>query len=208
MIARNSKKKNSKTFDNKSKPVKRELAGEVRIIGGKWKRTKLPVSDLPGLRPTPDRIRETLFNWLGQDLHGWKCLDAFAGTGALGFEAASRGATVVTLVEKNRRLVQQLRDLQEKLQANEVNIVGGDALAVLKRCEARSMDLIFIDPPYTADLFDEALLLAQRVLAPGGAIYLEANHPIEPPEGLIVYKQAQAGAVCYYLFTHASENVF
>src|SRR3954471_8758480 len=93
---------------------------EVRIVGGLWKRTRLPVLDKPGLRPTPDRVRETLFNWLGQDLAGWRCLDAFAGTGALGFEAASRGAAQVLLVEQDPQLVDQLRVVQRKLAATQV----------------------------------------------------------------------------------------
>ena len=92
------------------KPVKRLEPSDhqVRIVGGRWKRSRLPVANKAGLRPTPDRVRETVFNWLGQDLSGWSCLDAFAGTGALGFEAASRGATAVTLVENDRELVLQL----------------------------------------------------------------------------------------------------
>src|SRR3954467_663665 len=98
-------------------PGHRSLPNQVRIIGGMWKRTKLPVADKPGLRPTPDRVRETLFNWLGQDLAGWRCVDAFAGTGALGFEAASRGAAEVLLVEQDGILVSQLMALQKKLAA-------------------------------------------------------------------------------------------
>src|SRR3989338_10227893 len=93
---------------------------EIRIIGGQWKRTKLKVADKPGLRPTPDRVRETLFNWLGQDLTGWRCIDAFAGTGALGFEAASRGAAEVLLCEQDATLVAQLKALQRKLHASMV----------------------------------------------------------------------------------------
>src|SRR6187431_320127 len=98
------------------RPVARAVH-EVRIIGGLWKRTKLAVADKPGLRPTPDRVRETLFNWLGQDLDGWRCIDAFAGTGALGFEAASRGAAQVLLVEQDPQLVDQLRSMQARLSA-------------------------------------------------------------------------------------------
>src|SRR5215212_6919483 len=102
--------------------MKTRLAHEVRIIGGLWKRTKLPVADKPGLRPTPDRVRETLFNWLGQDLTGLRCVDAFAGTGALGLEAASRGATDVLLVEQDPQLVNMLRAAQVKLGANGVKV--------------------------------------------------------------------------------------
>ena len=92
-------------------PAAKAGAGEIRIIGGQWKRTRLKVATQPGLRPTPDRVRETLFNWLGQDLTGWRCLDAFAGTGALGLEAASRGAAAVRLVEQDAALVAQLNTL-------------------------------------------------------------------------------------------------
>ncbi|HZE92871.1 MAG TPA: RsmD family RNA methyltransferase, partial [Rhizobacter sp.] len=94
--------------------------GEVRLIGGQWKRSKLPVADAAGLRPTPDRVRETLFNWLGQDLDGWRCLDAFAGSGALGFEAASRGASEVMLLERDARLSAGLRAVQQRLKASMV----------------------------------------------------------------------------------------
>src|SRR6478735_2868783 len=114
---------------------------EVRIVGGQWKRTRLPVADKPGLRPTPDRVRETLFNWLGQDLDGWRCLDAFAGTGALGFEAASRGARQVTLVESDAALAAQLRATQERLGAQAARVQRGDGLLVLQRCAPASLDL-------------------------------------------------------------------
>src|SRR5436190_5949296 len=107
-----------------SSPPARALAAaphEVRIIGGQWKRTKLPVADKPGLRPTPDRVRETLFNWLGQDLTGQRCIDLFAGTGVLGFEAASRGAAHVVLVEQDPQLVDLLRATRAKLGADAVD---------------------------------------------------------------------------------------
>ena len=101
----------------------------MRIIGGQWRRTKLPVADKPGLRPTPDRVRETLFNWLGQDLSGWRAADAFAGTGVLGFEAASRGAAEVLLVEQDAALVAQLRSIKERLKADAVRVQRGDGVA-------------------------------------------------------------------------------
>src|SRR3954470_13049147 len=104
----------------------RALPHQVRIIGGQWKRTKLDVPDRPGLRPTPDRVRETLFNWLGQDLAGWRCVDAFAGTGALGLEAASRGAAEVLLVEAESALVDQLLALTRKLSADAVTVQRGN----------------------------------------------------------------------------------
>jgi 16S rRNA (guanine966-N2)-methyltransferase len=123
-------------------PAPKALPKEVRIIGGQWKRTKLPVADKPGLRPTPDRVRETLFNWLGQDLTGWRCVDAFAGTGALGLEAASRGAAQVLLVEQDPGLVSQLRALQLKLAAHTVSVQRANGLSVLKQLAPASMELI------------------------------------------------------------------
>ena len=111
---------------------------EVRIIGGLWKRSKLPVADRPGLRPTPDRVRETVFNWLGQTLDGWRCVDAFAGSGALGFEAASRGAAEVVLVERDAALVASLRATQQRLQADPVRVERADALQWLARAAAGS----------------------------------------------------------------------
>ena len=116
---------------------------EVRIIGGQWKRTKLQVADKPGLRPTPDRVRETLFNWLGQDLSDWRCLDAFAGTGALGFEAASRGAVQVELVETDPALVAQIKRMQDKLLAEAVRVTRGDGLLVLKQQAPASLSWCF-----------------------------------------------------------------
>ena len=101
---------------------------EVRIIGGQWKRSKLPVADVPGLRPTPDRVRETLFNWLGQNLDGWRCLDAFAGSGALGFEAASRGAAQVVLLERDRHLARSLGESAQRLKATALRVECADAV--------------------------------------------------------------------------------
>lgn len=180
---------------------------EVRIIGGRWKRSKLPVADKPGLRPTPDRVRETLFNWLGQDLTGWRCVDAFAGSGALGFEAASRGAREVTLVEQDTALVAQLQKIKEHLKAEaagvQVTVRRGDGLAALAGCPAASQDLVFLDPPFDAPLFEPALQAAARVVKAGAYIYLEA--PTEwtaeqlAPLGLTPYRHLKAGAVHAHL---------
>ncbi len=120
----------------------------IRIIGGDWKRTPLPVLDLDGLRPTPDRVRETLFNWLGQDLEGRRCLDLFAGSGALGFEAASRGAASVVMVERHPRAAQQLRALKDKLAARAIEIAEADALRIAAGLAPRSFDVVFVDPPF------------------------------------------------------------
>src|SRR6478736_4592774 len=134
-------------------PRLRTLPHQIRIIGGDWKRTRLEVPDKPGLRPTPDRVRETLFNWLGQDLGGWRCVDAFAGTGALGIEAASRGAADVLLVEAEGVLVDQLRAIVKKLDADTVRVQRGNALTVLAGLSPASVDLVFLDPPFDAGLF-------------------------------------------------------
>ncbi|MBA3057449.1 16S rRNA (guanine(966)-N(2))-methyltransferase RsmD [Rhodoferax sp.] len=176
---------------------------EVRIIGGLWKRTKLAVVEHPGLRPTPDRVRETLFNWLGQDLSGWRCIDAFAGTGVLGFEAASRGAKEVLLVEQDTGLVAQLKRVQTQLQASATQIVRGDGVAALKHLDPASMDAIFLDPPFDSVLFEAALQAAGRAVANGGFVYLEA--PILWTDAqlagaeLHVHRHLKAGAVHAHL---------
>ena len=113
----------------------------MRIVGGQWKRSRLPVADVPGLRPTPDRVRETLFNWLGQDLSGWRCLDAFAGSGALGFEAASRGAAEVVLIERERKLVVALNAVKQRLDAVQLRVENADALAWMARCAPASFEI-------------------------------------------------------------------
>ena len=176
---------------------------EVRIIGGQWKRTKMAVADQPGLRPTPDRVRETLFNWLGQDLTGWRCIDAFAGTGALGFEAASRGAKEVLLVEHDSALVVQLKRIQTQLQASATQIVRGDAVAALRQLDPASMDGVFLDPPFDSVLFEAALQAAGRVVAADGFVYLEApvlwsDAQLEHA-GLKVHRHLKAGAVHAHL---------
>ncbi len=179
------------------------LPREVRIIAGQWKRTRLPVADQLGLRPTPDRVRETLFNWLDHDLAGWRCVDAFAGTGALGFEAASRGAAQVLMVEQDPDLVAQLRGVQQRLGAQAVRIERGNGLSALARLAPGSVDLVFLDPPFDAGLFDRALAAAGALLAPGGLVYLEAptawEEPALAPHGLTRLRHLRAGAVHAHL---------
>jgi 16S rRNA (guanine(966)-N(2))-methyltransferase RsmD len=175
----------------------------VRIIGGQFKRSKLPVPDKPGLRPTPDRVRETLFNWLGQDLHGWRCVDAFAGTGALGFEAASRGAHDVQLVELDRTLVEQLQRNQTQLKAQAVRIQRGDGLAALRQQAPESLELVLLDPPFDSDLFTPALEAAVPALLSDGMIYLEAPLRWRDEQlaalGLRLHRYLKAGAVHAHL---------
>jgi 16S rRNA (guanine(966)-N(2))-methyltransferase RsmD len=181
----------------------RALPREVRIIGGQWKRSKLPVADLPGLRPTPDRVRETLFNWLGQDLDGWRCLDAFAGSGALGFEAGSRGAAEVVLVEREPALVRSLRETQQRLKADAVRIEAGDGLAYMRRSAPGRFELVLLDPPFDAGLTEPALEAAAPLVVADGFVYLEADRPLDEaglaPLGLRLYRHARAGAVHFHL---------
>lgn len=181
---------------------------EVRIIGGLWKRTKLPVRDKPGLRPTPDRVRETLFNWLGQDLEGWRCIDAFAGTGALGFEAASRGASHVLLVEQDPELVDLLRATQKKLEAASVEVRRGNGLSALGAATPGASDLVFLDPPFDANIWDKAVRAAAAALAPEGFIYLETpslwDDAALAPFGLAVERHMKAGTVHAHLLRPAA----
>ena len=177
--------------------------GEIRIIGGQYRRTKLVVPNHPSLRPTPDRVRETLFNWLGQDLTGWRCADVFAGTGVLGFEAASRGAADVLLCEQDPALAAQLKMVQTRLKADKVRIERGDGLSVLKRLDAGSMQLVLIDPPFDSNVFEPALRAAALAISPTGLVYLEAprawlDEELQPL-GLSVYRSAKAGAVHFHL---------
>ena len=181
---------------------------QVRIIGGAWKRTPLPVADRPGLRPTPDRVRETLFNWLGQDLTGWRCVDAFAGTGALGLEAASRGAADVLLVEADGFLVDQLRAMTKRLDATGVRVQRGNALTVLPSLPPASADVVFLDPPFDAQLFDKALAAALPAVAPEGFVYLEAPLAWTPAalaaQGCELVRHTKAGAVHGHLLRRAA----
>jgi len=186
-----------------ARPPRGQLPREVRIIGGQWKRTKLPVADRPGLRPTPDRVRETLFNWLDHDLGGWRCLDAFAGTGALGFEAASRGAAEVLMVEQDPELVAQLRTVHKRLDATAVKVERSNGLSVLTRLAPGSVDLVFLDPPFDAGIFDKALAATAALLVPGGLAYLEAptawDDQALAPHGFTRLRHLRAGAVHAHL---------
>jgi 16S rRNA (guanine(966)-N(2))-methyltransferase RsmD len=179
------------------------VPNEVRIVGGLWKRTRLPVADKPGLRPTPDRVRETLFNWLGQDLAGWRCVDAFAGTGALGLEAASRGAAQVLLVEQDPELVDGLRKLKARLDAAMVDVRRANGLTVLKDLAGSGQDLVFLDPPFDADLFDKSLAATVPALAAEGLVYLEAPRAWTQEDaqrhGLHLLRHLKAGAVHAHL---------
>ncbi len=190
-----------------TRPASHAGVHEVRLVGGLWKRSKLPVADRPGLRPSPDRVRETLFNWLGQDLSGWRCLDAFAGSGALGFEAASRGAAEVVLIERDAVLVRSLRASQARLGADALRVEAGDAMVWMARCAPARFELVLLDPPFDAGLALAALAAAAPLPVPGGWLYLEAAAPLPVqalPEGFAVHRQARAGLVHYHLLQRNS----
>jgi 16S rRNA (guanine966-N2)-methyltransferase len=170
----------------------------LRVIGGKYRSRQISVPARPGLRPTPDRVRETLFNWLGQDLDGLACLDLYAGSGALGFEAASRGAARVVLVEKDRAAVAQLERSRAALDASQVEIVGGDATAYLERERGR-YDVVFLDPPFRQNAVPAILGKLAPRLAPGARVYVESEAPVEVVAPWVELKRARAGQVSYQL---------
>jgi 16S rRNA (guanine966-N2)-methyltransferase len=174
-------------------------ANRVRIIGGAFRRrvVRFPAAD--GLRPTPDRVRETLFNWLGQDLTGKRCLDLYAGSGALSLEAASRGASLAVAVDRNRVLIDALRATAAQLGADVLEAQVGEARAFL-RSERRLFDVIFADPPFRDDPWPWLLPAALGRLAPDGFIYAEAGAPVAPPPELTTWRRDRAGQVHYHLF--------
>ncbi|QAU33376.1 16S rRNA (guanine(966)-N(2))-methyltransferase RsmD [Janthinobacterium sp. 17J80-10] len=209
--------------------AKKAVPHQVRIIGGLWKRTPLPVADAAGLRPTPDRVRETVFNWINHLFDGaWEgraCLDLFAGSGALGFEAASRGAARVLMVENHSPALRQLEAVKGKLQASQVTVMRGDALARVRELAAGlalaqavaghagrregAFDIIFLDPPYHQDWLAKILPHCAALLQPGGLVYAEAEVPLvglDAPwlaEWEIV-RADKAGMVFYHLLQNGN----
>ncbi|HVS27430.1 MAG TPA: 16S rRNA (guanine(966)-N(2))-methyltransferase RsmD [Burkholderiales bacterium] len=171
--------------------------GRVRIIGGEWRSRFIEFPALPDLRPTPDRVRKTLFNWLGQDLTGMTCLDLFAGSGALGFEALSRGAQKVMMVEKHRVAFQALRENAHRFKAQNLELVHADALQFLK-ADRNVYDMVFLDPPFRDDYLPRLLAELPARLVPGGRVYVESGDACDEP-GWETWRQAQAGQVCYQL---------
>jgi 16S rRNA (guanine966-N2)-methyltransferase len=188
----------------------------VRIIGGAWKRTQLPVLNALGLRPTPDRVRETVFNWIshqwGNDWSGAAVLDLFAGSGALGFEAASRGARSVVMVDTHTPVIRQLEAIKDKLHAETVTLVRADALASVQAMALRGQrfDLVFLDPPYQQDLLAKTLPLCAQLLNEDGLVYVESGAPLPfaddhggaPPDWLSPWEAIRAdkaGIVFYHL---------
>ena len=180
------------------------MTGSVRIIGGRWRGSKLPVADLPGLRPSADRVRETLFNWLQSKLPGARCLDLFAGSGALGLEAASRGAAQVVLVEHERVLAAALRASVARLEgaAPSVGVIETDALRWLAQSPSTAFDIVFLDPPFAARLWDSIVASLPGWLAPGAWIYLESSIDAQPqvPAGWTLHREGRTREVRYALY--------
>jgi 16S rRNA (guanine966-N2)-methyltransferase len=177
------------------------LSNQIRIIGGQWRGRRLRFPGDAGIRPTPDRVRETLFNWLGQDLGGAMTLDAYAGSGALSLESLSRGAALAVAVDRNARLVRALAATGASLGARALEAHCADAAAFLAR-ETRRFDAIFLDPPFADDPWTTLLPLAAARLAPGGAIYAEARAPVTAVAGLAIVRRDKAGQVHYHLLRH------
>lgn len=170
----------------------------MRIIGGTWRSRRIRFPDRPGLRPTPDRVRETLFNWLGQDLGGKDCLDLYAGSGALGFEAASRGARRVVMVERDPPAVRAMQANAAVLGASAVEVVRADALEFLKNQGTR-FDVVFLDPPFADDCWARLLSLLPDCLTTGGLVYCERARPLEALPGWETVKRGRAGQVSHQL---------
>jgi len=167
-------------------------------MGGELRSRLVAFPDRLGLRPTPDRVRETLFNWLGQDLTGKTCLDLFAGSGVLGFEAASRGASLVVMVERDADAATALAENARALRTDRVQLQRADALEFLAK-DTRAFDVVFLDPPYAWPGREGLLPRVAPHLRPGGLVYLEASAPLHPPPGWESWRQDKAGAVHYQL---------
>jgi|UniRef100_UPI0040489335 16S rRNA (guanine966-N2)-methyltransferase len=176
----------------------------IRIVAGQYRRTPIEVPDIAGLRPTPDRVRETVFNWL---THFWagefgdkQVLDLFAGSGALGFEAASRGVSHVQMVESDPKATAALRHLRDRLKADVVRIQGGLAQSAITRMENSRYDLIFLDPPFGRGWFPSILEQVLPLLKPNALVYAESEDLVSAPDNYVALRQARAGAVHYQLF--------
>ncbi|HJV25301.1 MAG TPA: 16S rRNA (guanine(966)-N(2))-methyltransferase RsmD [Aromatoleum sp.] len=176
----------------------------VRIVGGQWRSRLLDVAHVPGLRPTPDRVRETLFNWLGQGLTGMTCLDLFGGTGILGFEAASRGAERVVIVESDARAHAALRQSVTALDAMQVEVIRADALRFVQTATEK-FDVVFLDPPYHKGWLERLEPWLDRLLKPDGWLYAEAETAIGELAGLSTIKAGRAGLVHFHLLQGSQE---
>jgi 16S rRNA (guanine966-N2)-methyltransferase len=206
------------------KPVVKNSAnkggGKLRIIGGEWRSRQLPVVDLPGLRPTTDRVRETLFNWVQNDIPGARCLDLFAGSGALGFEAASRGAASVTMIELQNNAMEVLKSNKQLLssdngdapnRAENIELIQQNALSWLAAYQGNPFDVVFLDPPFDSDYLKKAIKLLdeQACLSANACIYLEcANHQHLPdlPVGWALSREKKAGQLKYFLARYNADG--
>ena len=177
----------------------------IRITGGEWRSRLIQVIDSQGLRPTPDRVRETLFNWLGQDLGGLDCLDLFAGSGILGFEAASRGAASVVLVERDQRVGATLRQNAASLGGGRLEVLRSDALEFALGCarQGRTFDLVMLDPPYRQSWLERLWPVLPGLVKPEARLYVEAEAAVAPPAPWRVSRQGRAGQVYYHLLERA-----
>ncbi len=178
---------------------------EVRIIGGAWRSRRIRFEERPGLRPTPDRVRETLFNWLGQDLSGQDCLDLYAGSGALGFEAGSRGARRVVMVEHDAAALRALQANATLLAANAVEVVRADALEFLRQPRER-YDVVFLDPPFADDCWPQLLAALPPCLKPGALVYCERAVALNEMPGWTVFRSGRAGQVSHQLLKRAEHE--
>jgi 16S rRNA (guanine966-N2)-methyltransferase len=183
--------------------MNRKAPNQVRIIGGEWRSRIIEFPDQTGLRPTPNRVRETLFNWLGQHLDGKTCLDLFAGSGALGFEALSRGASEVVMVEQSASVARGLTENAQRLGMDNATIVNADAMQYL-RGATRKFDVIFLDPPFNQGLLEQAFASLTPWLAMDGKVYIESELTFEPSSAWKILKQSRAGQVKFQLMTFAS----
>lgn len=179
--------------------------GQVRIISGVWRGQHLPVPDAPGLRPTPDRVRETVFNWLQPRIEGSRCLDLFAGTGALGFESASRGAREVVLVESSVAVAEALNASRQRLGAEQVQVVNQDVMSFLGESEPETFDMVFVDPPFGSEHLPDLcrLLTTGGWLASDAQVYLEVERDMgvpSVPDSWVLLRSKTAGEVGYHLF--------
>lgn len=192
-----------------ARPPQAPAQSSLRIIGGIWRSRKLPFPCIEGLRPTADRIRETLFNWLAADIHQARCLDMCAGSGALGFEAISRGASLAVMLDTHPAAVAQLKTNCKTLQTDQVQVHRQDALSFLKAGCSEPFTLIFLDPPFAANLWQPLAEALQQGgwLAPEALIYVEAplNQPILLPASWQLIKDKKAGQVAYRLYRHSPE---
>jgi len=179
--------------------------GQIRIIAGAYRGRRIRVASRPGLRPTPDRVRETLFNWLGQSLDDTSCLDLFAGSGALGFEAASRGAVRVVMVEADRAVFSALQTTRETIRAHAVELVLGDALDYLQSTRER-FDVVFLDPPFRQNALPAVLERLEPRLTVGARVYIEAPAACTLGGRWRELKSARAGQVSYQLFQWRSDD--